>query len=346
MRVLVTGGTGFIGSHCVAEFLARGHAVKLLVRDPARIAGALAPLHREIPEYSIGDVSDRASVERAVAGCDAVLHAAAVYSLDVRDADAMRRSNAAGTRNVLNVAGEQGLDPIIHVSSHVTLSPTSDGVITTHAAVASPSGTYSASKVDAEWTARNLQGRGFPVVIGYPGAVFGPHDIRLGESTRFLCDVLAGRMPVIPRGGLCIVDVRDLAAAFAAMLEARQGPRRYLLGGIHVSLAGLVDLVAEITGRTIRRWVLPPSALRPGVRLAGRLQRHLPVRLPLSEEGFDTVVRNARTDDGAAARDLGFSPRELNHTLADTCRWAYRRGWISRRRVGRLATKHRLGDHG
>ncbi|AHE98711.1 SDR family NAD(P)-dependent oxidoreductase [Thioalkalivibrio paradoxus] len=338
MRVLVTGGTGFIGSHCVAELLGRGHAVRLLVRNPARVARSSAPLQKETPAYSVGDVSDRASVERAMAGCDAVLHAAAVYSLDVRDADAMRRINAVGTLNVLNAAGDRGLDPIIHVSSHVTLSPTHDGLLTANAAVASPLGAYSASKADAERAARSLQERGLPVVIGYPGAVFGPHDMRLGESTRFLCDVLAGRMPVIPRGGICIVDVRDLAAAFATMLEAGQGPRRYLLGGVQVSLAGLVDLVAEVTDRRIRRWVLPPWALRPGVRLAGHLQRLLPVRLPLSEEGFDTVVRNARPDDSAAACDLGFSPRDLHDTLADTCHWAYRRGWISRHRVGRLAT--------
>lgn len=271
-------------------------------------------------------------------GCDAVLHAASVYSLDVRDAESAWRINVAGTETVLNIACARGLDPVVHVSSYVALFPPEGRILTVDAEVKRPRGAYFGSKAQAERVARRLQELGAPVTIAYPGAVFGPHDPNFGESARLLATILARRLPVIPRGGLCIVDVRDLAAAFTAMFERGRGPRRYLLTGTDVSFPGLFDALCEVTGRWIPYVALPPWSLAPAVRLAGLLQRIVPLRLPVSQQGFDAIAWNPRADDGDSAPDLGFSPRALRETLVDMCRWAWRAGYITQTQVGRLAT--------
>jgi len=123
MKVLVTGGTGFVGSHSVKAIQDAGHEVRLLVRSPERIAPALDPLGVPAPEHVVGDVTDPESVRRAVEGCDAVLHAAAVFTYDARKNREMLDVNARATEAVLGTARDAGLDPIVHVSSYVALIP-------------------------------------------------------------------------------------------------------------------------------------------------------------------------------------------------------------------------------
>lgn len=337
MHVLVTGGTGFVGSHTVAELVRRGHRVRLLVRDPERIPPALEPLGLPPLPHVTGDVTDAAAVAQAMEGCDAVVHAASVYSLDVRDAGRMLHVNPVGTETVLAAARHRGLDPVVYVSSYVALFPPDGAVLSGQSPVGRAPGPYYRSKAAAEHVARDYQARGTPVTISYPGAVFGPHDPHFGESAQAVRGILTGRMPVIPRGGISIVDVRDLAQAHAAMVEAGRGPRRYMLTGTSLPFSTIIDTLAEITGRRIPRLVLPAWTLQPGIRMASLLQRLLPVRLPVNEEGFNAIVWNPRGDDSPAEADLGFAPRNVRDTLTDTARWIYRQGQITRKRAGKLA---------
>lgn len=112
MKVLVTGGTGFIGSHSVAALLSQGHQVRLLVRSRDRVARSLSPLGVADVESVLGDVTVPGSVEEAMAGCDAVLHAAAIYSFDARTAARMHEVNVRGAEVVLGAAVRAGLDPL------------------------------------------------------------------------------------------------------------------------------------------------------------------------------------------------------------------------------------------
>jgi dihydroflavonol-4-reductase len=125
MPVLVTGGTGYVGSHTVAALVERGHQVRLLVRARQRVAAAVAPLGLLPADLDtiVGDVTDAAVVEQAVRGCQAVVHAGSVYSLDSRDAGRIRQVNVRGTDLVLGAAQRAGLDPIVYVSSIVALLP-------------------------------------------------------------------------------------------------------------------------------------------------------------------------------------------------------------------------------
>ena len=181
MKVLVTGGTGFVGSHSVRALLDAGHEVRMLVRAPERIARALDPLGVQAPEHAVGDVTDAETVRRALEGCDAVQHAANVFSFDVRDVARMQQDNRRGTEVVLTTAQELGLDPIVHESSFVALLP-SDGPLRPNSPLGEPNVPYARFKVETERIAQDLQQAGAPVVITRPGMVWGPNDPQLGET--------------------------------------------------------------------------------------------------------------------------------------------------------------------
>src|SRR5262249_23246163 len=123
MFVLVTGGTGYVGSHTVAALTRAGHGARVLARSPDRIAAALEPFGVSGVETSLGDVPDPVAVARALDGCDAVVHAASVFSMNPRRAEEMRAVNVRGTDTVLGSAHRLGLDPIVHVSSELALLP-------------------------------------------------------------------------------------------------------------------------------------------------------------------------------------------------------------------------------
>jgi dihydroflavonol-4-reductase len=225
MRVLVTGGTGFVGSHATAVLVRAGHEVRLLVRSPQRVASSLGPLGVSMPDVEVGDIADADSIDAALKGCDAVVHAASVYSLDPRDARTIAATNERGTEIVLGAARRAGVDPIVYVSSYVGLLP-SDDVLGPDSPVGHPTPAYARSKADAEVVARRHQEQGAPVVCVYPGSAWGPNDPYDGESSRLLAGILKDRVPFAINGSLPIADVRYIAAVLAAALEPGKGPRR------------------------------------------------------------------------------------------------------------------------
>jgi nucleoside-diphosphate-sugar epimerase len=129
MKVLVTGATGLVGSHAVAALRKAGHEVRVLVRNEGRVQKALGPLGALDVEVVRGDVTNARIVRAGLTGCDAVVHAAALYTLDPRRSDEIQRTNVRGTEHVLGCARELGLDPIIHVSSISALLPTEERLL-------------------------------------------------------------------------------------------------------------------------------------------------------------------------------------------------------------------------
>lgn len=326
MRVLVTGGTGFIGSHSVAALLSQGHQVRLLVRSRDRVARSLSPLGVADVESVQGDVTAPRSVEEAMAGCDAVLHAAAIYSLDVRAAPRMREVNVGGTEIVLAAAVRAGLDPIVHVSSYVALLPPGGGVLTPDSPVMWPHGAYSRSKAESDRVARRYQEQGAPVVIIYPGVVLGPNDPYLGETDRTIVFLSRG---VAMRGGIPGVDVRDVARVHAAVLQPGRGPRRYMITGHYVDLKDLSAMLHEITGRHGPIVAMPAGAALALGHVADIVQHIVPGQLPLSYERAWACALEAHYDDSRTVQELGVTPRDLRVTLADTVRWLADQGHIS-----------------
>ncbi|HCO01937.1 MAG TPA: NAD-dependent epimerase [Actinobacteria bacterium] len=337
MRILVTGGTGLVGSHAVAALIERGHDLRLLVRSPASIGPAFDPLGVPHPEHVTGDVTNAASVDAAMEGCDAVLHAAAVYSLDSRDAERIRRTNVPGARTVLGAAAARGLDPIVYISSFTAFFPPNGRVLRPDSPVTRPGATYAASKAEAERYARSLQANGAPITSIYPGVVLGPHDPHLGDNHQIIRNTLRGLVPMTPGGGTTWVDVRDLAHIVAASMEPGKGPRGYLAATHYATFPEVVRTLASMTGRRVPFVPGPDGLLLALGRGADALQRRLPWRLPFNFEGIYTLTLLAHCDDSATRRDLGLEPRDLQETLRDTVAWLAERGHLTPRQAGRLA---------
>lgn len=337
MRILVTGGTGFVGSHSVAALIAQGHDVRLLVRSPDRIAPALEPLGvTQDVDYVVGDVTDPVSVGTALAGCDAVLHAAAVYDLDARSYRETARTNVVGAETVLLAAIEHGCDPVVHVSSFVALLQRR-ATVTPDSPLASVRSVYIRSKARSEAVARRLQEDGAPVVIVQPGTVLGPHDPHLSDQMRRLRDILRGLYPVWPSGGYHQVDVRDVAQVHAAVMESGRGPRRYLVPGRSLDGRTMFAALRAVTGRRLPNVILPAWMTLPITWIASRLQRITPFHIPLEYEGALITSYATRVDDSRAREELGVQPRPLEETYRDAIGWLHQTGRISARQAGRAA---------
>lgn len=340
MRVLVTGGTGFVGSHAVAALQREGHEVRLLAREPARVRAALDPLGATADDVIFGDVTDQDVVRQAVQGCDAVIHSASVYSLRPSDWARIRAVNVVGTQTVLESALEAGCAPVVHVSSIVAIMPSQPGsTMTPDSPVTSGyiPGAYAQSKAESEHVARRLQDQGAPVVVVYPGGVFGPHDPYLGESNRALRDQLRGLSPAVPTGGFHTADVRDVATTLVRALNPPRTPSRYLVPGHYLGGTDGVQTLSEVTGRRLRTVRVPSrlllASLGPVEALAARSGRPIPgLREPLW-----LLSKAAPADASATETDLGVTARPLAETFADTVRWLHASGHVSRRAAGRLA---------
>lgn len=325
MKVLITGGTGFVGSHTVAAVLAAGHVVRLFVRSPDRIAPALAPhgLIASDCEAAIGDVTDLASLRQAMTGCEAVIHAASVYTYGppVWRHQAFIRANVTGTAQVLRTAHEMGLDPIVHVSSSWALLQRRRATITEDSEPDSPPDIYPRSKVQAERVARALQADGAPVVITYPAGVWGPHDPYWGETAQLAEQILRGRLPVGPDGATPFSDVREVARLHAAVLEPNRGPRRYLVPSPSPRFADMHRTIARFVGRSPSFTVVPSPLLLASLLPVHALQAVLPIRLPLTYAGPWYVTRDNTYGESRAQREFGIAPRHFDETVRDTLKW-------------------------
>ena len=331
MRVLITGGTGFVGAHTVDRLIAAGHEPRLLVRDPKR-------LPRRDFDHVVGDATDATVVAGALDDMDAVIHGASVVSLNIRDAARVLDVNQRAADVVLRQAVDRGLDPVVHISSLSALMPAEPGgVVTRDSPVSTAAGTYARSKAAAEQIARDLQAAQAPVVTTYPSMVLGPRDPNVGEGTNAYRNLLRGRTPAMPPGGLNIIDVRDVAAVHVALMERGRGPRRYLVTGQHMTAQEAVEHLERLTGRSIRMVWLPVGLVHAGGRVADAVQRVVPVRIPVSYEMVTSLTADPRCDDEVTRKELGVDYRSVDETVTDTVRWMVETGLVTPQQAGRLA---------
>jgi dihydroflavonol-4-reductase len=338
VRIFVTGGTGFVGSHSVAAFVAAGHQVRLLVRTPTKVERVLRPLglDPDAAEVVQGDATDPEAVGRAMTGCDAAFNSVSLVSLRRRDEAAVRKVNERSAAVVLGAAASMGLDPIVHVSSVSALLPPDppESTVTHESPVGSGPGAYMESKAAADAAVRRS---GAAVTMTYPTMVVGPYDPTLGEGMATIVQVLRGQMPALPPGGMEVVDVRDVAAVHAAAMVRGRGARRFIVNGTHRSARALVADLRRLTGRRLPAVNVPTAVAALACRAAQPVQRRVSLSLPLSAEALWLLTLDARSDDRATREQLGVLPRPLDDTLTDTVRWMAEAGVITRAQAGRLA---------
>jgi dihydroflavonol-4-reductase len=333
MTTLVTGATGFLGSHVARLLVQRGETVRLLVRP----ASSMRLLEGLPAERVAGDLRDAASLDSAVAGVETVYHVAADYRLWARDPREIYESNVAGTRNLLEAARRAGVARFVYTSTVATMAVTRNGALpdeATATSLAEMVGEYKRSKWLAEQEALRAAAGGLPVIIVNPTTPVGPGDAKPTPTGRILVDFLNGRMPAYVDTGLNFVPVEDAAAGHLLAAERGRAGERYILGGENLTLKAVLDTLSRISGRTAPRVRLPHAvALAAGYADAAFsfVTRREP-RIPL--EGVRMARHNMFVNTARARRELGFAPGPVAAALDRAVLWYGANGYVPARTAG------------
>lgn len=334
MKVMITGATGFVGYHTALALLEAGHEVSLLVRSEKKMRQLFGP--GRIRHFTCGDITDPDPVQRALAGCDAVIHSAAMVSTHAVDAAAVYRTNVDGTATVIGSALEQGVGMVIHVSSVTALYDPAAPVLDETSPPGVGATGYGRSKVACERYVRRLQEAGEPVVITYPAAVIGPDDPGLTEAHMGLRTYLSQFVPLMPSGNQ-YVDVRDIARVHLRLLEQGAQSGRYILGGHYVPWVELGQLLQGITGRKPLELPLNAGLMRLAARVCDTVGGYIKLDLPLTVEGIAYATHWVRMDNRAVERDLQFRFRPVEESFRDAIGWLYTAGHITAKQAGKVA---------
>jgi dihydroflavonol-4-reductase len=344
VTTLVTGATGFLGSHVARLLVERGEHVRVLAR-----ASSSSELLEGFPvERITGDLRDAASLARAVAGVDTVYHIAADYRLWARDAREIYESNVTGTKNLLNAAREAGISRFVYTSTvatfavpgHAALSTTGLPDESTVSSLEEMIGDYKRSKWLAEQEAMQAAAAGLPVIIVNPTTPVGPGDAKPTPTGRILVDFLNGRMPAYVDTGLNFVPVEDAAAGHLLAAERGRAGARYILGGENMTLKTVLDILARISGRSAPRVRMPHAvALAAGYVDAG-LSRLLGREPQIPLDGVRMARHKMFVNTEKARRELGFAPGPVAAALERAVRWYTGHGYIGAGNPRRVTEAH------
>jgi dihydroflavonol-4-reductase len=329
MLAFVTGATGFLGSHVAKVLADQGAELRLLVRSSSNLKN----LHGLKAETVVGDLRDAATLEKAIAGCDAVFHVAADYRLWVRDPDEMYRSNVEGTRALLEAAARKSVRRVVYTSSVATMGFTSSGRPADEdspVALGDMIGHYKRSKFMAEQVAMELGRRGeMNVVTVNPTTPVGEQDIKPTPTGRIVVDFLKRKFPAYVETGLNLVDVRECARGHVAALEKGRSGERYILGGENLTLKQILDKLGMITGLPSPRVKLPYIfAFATGVIdevITGRMRQKEP------RATIDTVRMGAKmmfASSTKAERELGWKIVPVEDALRRAVDWFRANGYV------------------
>lgn len=318
-RVLVTGGTGFLGWHLVRQLVDAGARVRVFSLEPR----GESPLCRLPVECLWGDIRDAVAVRRAVAGCGTVFHAAgsvAVWGPAIATMHAVHRD---GTRNVLAATGKA--TRVVHTSSITAVGATRHRDVLDETSPFDLDGVkidYVLAKRRAEEQALEAAAAGHDVVVVNPGYLLGPDDEEPSVMGKFCVRFWKGQVVLSAPGGFNLVDVRDVAAGHLLAAERGVATRRYILGGHNHSMPEFMQLLAKSAGLRPRaiprlgRMSLWSAAVVAEARALKTGREPYPSFQHARLNGYDWFVNSAR-----AERELGFCARPLDETLRDTYEW-------------------------
>ncbi len=319
MKVFVTGGTGFIGGEVVRQLRARGDEVSCLVRTPEK-GRPLAELGcRLVP----GDLGDTKAIREGMEGCDAVIHAAAMYEVGIPASQrpAMREANVGGTERVLRATLEAGIPKVVYVSTVGIFGNTHGKVV--DESYEHPGRDFTSSYEETKWEAHQIAKRmireeSLPCTIVQPGGVYGPGDTSsIGE---LLNQFLSGKMPLLPfpELGICLSHVEDIATGIILALDRGKTGETYVISGPVTTVREAIGVVAGVTGRKAPKHALPTPVMRaliPIGPLVGKLMGQPPNLRELisSADGVTFWASHEK-----ASRELGYEPRGLEQGLRET----------------------------
>jgi dihydroflavonol-4-reductase len=315
-RVLVTGGTGFIGQHLVAALVARDRKVRVLDRRPPVCAAPGV-------EYLSGSVLDTGLVDESLRDADEVYHLAGLPGMWLPDKDDFHAVNFKGTEIVIGAARKRGIARFLHCSTEsILFRPASSQKDSGEPSLLPPEqmpGVYTRSKMLAEQSAAQAAAAGFPLVIGTPTMPIGPHDHNLTPPTAMLRQFLHGRVQMYLDFIVNLVDVRDVATGLILAMERGQIGQRYILGGESISLKKILKLMASISGRHTFAIPVPGKIAEIAAGVLEFISDHLTHTPPSgTAEGVRIALRATELSIEKAQRELGYAPRPIEPALRDT----------------------------
>jgi dihydroflavonol-4-reductase len=316
-KILITGGTGFLGTHIVRQLLDAGEK-------------NLRVMASSVPEWmidvgvepSIGSVTNLDDVASAVKNASAIYHLAGKVSRDNEDAAAMNKVHVDGTRILCEAAKEAGVQTMILASSSGTIAVSEDEQIFDET-FPQPLEVFSrwayyASKYYQERTAlAGFDGDGRKLVILNPSLLLGPDDERL-SSTKPVLDFLGRKIPYSPSGGLNFVDARDAATAFIAALEKGRHREKYLLGAANMTFPEFFGRLERLSGISAPMLKVPKKLAMAGSSMIESVFKNWGKASPVASKEVEQAEYFWYFDSSKAEEELGFSPRDPQETLNDT----------------------------
>jgi len=317
---LITGATGHIGNVLARELIARGKSVRAMLL-PGEDATPINDLPVELVE---GDVLDFGSLQSAFEGVDMVYHLAGLISILPGKDPMVQTVNVLGTRNVIRAARQAGVRRLVYTSSIHALQRVPHGILidenipfdTQHAISA-----YDHSKAQASLEVLKAVQEGLDAVIACPTGVIGPYDFRRSEMGGLIADCLKNRLMFYVEGAYDFVDVRDVAAGLVLVGEQGHTGQSYILSGERITVHEIFKSVQKIVGHQQVSIKIPLGLARLVASITPLLYRLTHIKPRFTPYSLATLASNSVISHAKAVAELGYAPRPLRESIADTIRW-------------------------
>ncbi len=317
--ILVTGATGHIGNVLVRKLLRRGEQVRVfLLRGEST-----APLRGLAAELAEGDVLDASSLSRVFAGIRRVFHLAGMISIMPGADSRLRTVNVEGTRNVLLAARRAGVERLVYTSSIHAIKRVEQGLIDESLPYDpdNPYGEYDRSKAEATLEVRKAADEGLDAIIACPTGVIGPYDYRGSMMGSVIRAAAESRPTLYVDGAYDFVDVRDVANGLIAAAEGGRRGESYILSGHRISVRYLLETVREITGGHFFQMKIPFDLARFAARFTPLYYRATHTTPRFTPYSLAVLRSNTNISHAKATQELGYRPRSMYQSIADTVQW-------------------------
>jgi nucleoside-diphosphate-sugar epimerase len=320
--VLLTGGTGFIGSYVVRALREGGVTCRLLSRRQPAWPPGEAP-----PEHISGDILDRDLVDESMRGVSGVIHCAAAVSASLPDPSLFREVNVTGTRNVVQAAARGGIASFVHVSSCSAIDFRGEGILDEKAIVPRVRNVteYGRTKAMAEEEVERASAEGLHTTIVYPTRLFGIGALTdANAATRAIAAHLGGRLPLLPGGGARFANwgyVNDIAAGMVKALFRGRAGARYILGGENASLQEVLAIARSVAGRHPVRIPIPLVVGRTVASLEEIRARFSGSQPRLTRAWYDSIFEDTRLSCALAMEEIGYEVSPLKDAMEEVVRW-------------------------
>ena len=326
MRALITGATGFVGAAVVRALIKTGIEVRVLARRDSDFSN----LQQFKIDGAFGDLRDKESLRKALAGCGQLYHVAAHYALWARNPAIFYDVNVTGTKNLLEAARDVGTERIVYCSTIGAIGLPPEGGLGTEETPVSleqMAGHYKRSKYLAEQEVLKLAQQGLPVVIVNPSAPVGEGDVKPTPTGQMIVEFMKGRMPAYIETGMNIVDVDDVAAGHLLAMQKGRIGERYILGAKNLMLRDIFEILSRLTGVNMPSVKLPRELILPlaYLNLAFSWVTGIPPRIPL--EGVKMAKYKMHYDCSKAIRELGIPQTPPEVALEKAVRWFHDHGY-------------------